>query len=165
LQFKTLQTKATNSLSLKGLLLIAQFNFQRAAGVATQKLDAANSNLASHLGDKKPERRITSFNSASQIRVIGRKKLCFSPPIVNILFDVRSAQTEHSQERVKNISQRRRCKSNFENLLIHFLTTDGRSWNRQELAKVGRKPAERPSGRRLRIGRADRPSVAKFTIK
>jgi hypothetical protein len=36
LQFKTLQAQATNCPSLKGLSLIAQFNFQRAAGAVTQ---------------------------------------------------------------------------------------------------------------------------------
>lgn len=35
---KTLQSRPTNWPSLKGLSLIAHFNFQRAAGVATQKL-------------------------------------------------------------------------------------------------------------------------------
>ena len=41
----------TNSLSQKGLSLIAQFNFQRAVSVSTRK-------LASHLWDKKPECRM-----------------------------------------------------------------------------------------------------------
>lgn len=56
---------------MKGLLLIAQFNFQRAAGCYHPKAYAQNSNLSSHLGDKKPERRFTiiqlGFSVSSQL--------------------------------------------------------------------------------------------------
>jgi len=50
---------------MKGLSLIAQFNFQRAADVAIQK---RLSTPESHLGDKKAERRFFLY-SASQVRV------------------------------------------------------------------------------------------------
>src|SRR6478736_67604 len=75
LQFKTLQTSATNSLSLKGLLLIAQFNFQRAAECFHSKFLCSKLVLFSHLGDKKSSADLLLPDSASQIRVLGARRL------------------------------------------------------------------------------------------
>src|ERR1700690_506822 len=64
---KTFAISQLTWLILKGLLLIAQINFQRAIGVQNTKKSYQNSPCsASRPRDKKPESRITSPNSASQ---------------------------------------------------------------------------------------------------
>src|SRR6266404_3759418 len=74
---------------MKGLSLIAQFNFQRAADVAIQK---RLSTPESHLGHKKAERRIFFLYSASQVRVFeNAARLLKPPPTVNrVIFVVQS---------------------------------------------------------------------------
>jgi hypothetical protein len=52
--YKTLLDPATNCRILKGLSLIAQFGFQRAAGVATQNLPALGLLMPSLSRHKKP---------------------------------------------------------------------------------------------------------------
>jgi hypothetical protein len=61
---------------LKGLLLIAQFNFQRTAGVKNTEKTHQNPPISpSRLGDKKTRAPNITFYSASQIRVFRAHKL------------------------------------------------------------------------------------------
>jgi hypothetical protein len=91
LQFKTLQTKATNSLSLKGLLLIAQFNFQRAAGCFHPKILPVNFESTSPSGEQKAECRFTIFQLGISDSSIRSAEIISTAPTVNLVFVFQSS--------------------------------------------------------------------------
>ena len=83
---KTLQSRPTNWPSLKGLSLIAHFNFQRAAGVATQNWLPGvrlpfhrNSVSWTRPEDKKPQCRSHPGDSATESLFQKRGEFCSAP--------------------------------------------------------------------------------------
>ena len=86
MQFKTLQTNATNSLSLKGLLLIAQFNFQRASECFHSKIYAQTSHFYSPSGEQKAECRLTTFRLGSSVSSFGTQRLSLPHRLSTLFF-------------------------------------------------------------------------------
>jgi hypothetical protein len=72
--------------------------------LSPKKSHAQNPNPLSHLGDKKPERRITSFNSASQFRVIKLGEVIDSPADCQSGFDQLVFSSAVAEEQNKTIS-------------------------------------------------------------
>ena len=84
---------------MKGLLLIAQFNFQRAAECFHSKFLCSKLVLISHLGDKNPSADILLSDSAAQVSSFRSAEIISTAPTVNLVFVFQSSAAATAKDK------------------------------------------------------------------
>ncbi len=160
---KTLQSRPTNWPSLKGLSLIAHFNFQRAAGVATQNLPSAVrlpfhriSVSRSSPEDKKPQCRSLPGDSATESLFQKRGEFCSAPlGLSTIYFRLPAAGFARLSAGVPKNRPRKYRSSQTAQVLSQTFFTSGSHLNFLQVVRVALRQA-RPRGADG-MGRPGRP--------